>query len=173
MLKELKAQHRNIVQLAFNGFKQVEIAEQLEIAPQTVYNVLNSPLGKAYLDGLSDKVKEATIDVRKELISMNKDALQTLKSLLTKGAKVPAAVQLGAAKDILDRTGYKPTDKINIDMTMQVKTDAEIDAEIAALEASITKSKVTQATELPTLEDPNILETISSTDDPNSEESNE
>jgi predicted transcriptional regulator len=142
MLKELKAQHRNIIQLAFNGFSRQEIAEQLEIHVQTVSNVLTSPLGKAYLDGLSDKVKEVTIDVRRELVSMNKDALDTLKELLTKGAKVPASVKLGAAKDILDRTGFKPTDKVSLDMTMTTKTDEEIDAEIAALEESINKRNI-------------------------------
>ena len=141
MLKELKAQHRNIIQLAFNGYKRNEIAEQLDIAPQTVSNVLNSPLGKAYLNGLSDKIKETTIDVRRELVSMNKDALNTLKELLTPKAKIPASVKLGAAKDILDRTGYKPTDKIDIDHTFSHKTDEELEAEIAALEESITKGQ--------------------------------
>jgi hypothetical protein len=141
MLKELKAQHRNIIQLAFNGFSRQEIAEQLDIHVQTITNVLTSPLGKAYLDGLSDKVKEVTIDVRRELVSMNKDALKTLKTLLDPKGKIPASVKLGAVKDVLDRTGYKPTDKIDIDMTYKTKTDEELDAEIAAIEESIASTQ--------------------------------
>jgi len=160
MLKELKAQHRNIVQLAFNGFKRSEIAEKLDITLATVTNVLTSPLGKAYLDGLSDKVREVTIDVRKELVSMNKDALKTLKQLLDPKGKIPAAVQLGAVKDVLDRTGYKAPDKLNIDMTMHTKSDAEIDAEIAALEDSITKGTINSATNLSSLKEPITNEDI-------------
>ena len=137
MLKSLKAHHRNIVQMAFNGFSAKEIAEKLDISTITVSNVLNSPLGKAYQDGLMDKMKDVTIDVRKELVSMNKSALVTLNRLMDPKNKMPGAVQLGAAKDVLDRSGYKAPDKFTIDMTMQTKSDAEIDAEIAALEASI------------------------------------
>jgi len=141
MLKELKAHHRNIIQMSFNGFRAPEIAERLGITTITVSNVLNSPLGKAYLNGLHDKITKATIDVRKELISMNKDALATLSRLLQSKEKIPAAVQLGAAKDVLDRSGFKAPDQLNIDMIFQNKSDAEIDAEIIALEGSINKTQ--------------------------------
>lgn len=137
MLKELKAHHRNIIQMKFNGFKTKEIAERLGITEPTVSTILNSPLAKAYLAGLEDKAQKAALDVRKELISMNKDALNTFQRLLDPKAKIPAAVQFNTAKDILDRTGYKASDKIDINMTMQNKSDEEIEAEIAAMEGSI------------------------------------
>lgn len=149
MLKELKAHHRNIIQMSFNGFKAAEIADRLGIAPITVSQVLNSPLGKAYLDGLNDKMTEATIDVRKELISMNKGALNTLSRLLDPKQKIPASVQLGAAKDVLDRSGFKAPDKLNIDMTFQTKSDEEIDAEITALQGSINKTQYGSLETLP------------------------
>ena len=147
MLKELKAHHRNIVQMAFNGFKAPEIAERLEMATVTVSNVLRSPLGKAYMEGLTDKMKDATIDVRKELIKMNQGALKTIERLLEPKNKVPASVQLGAAKDVLDRSGFKAPDKLNIDMTFQTKTDDEIEAEINALENSINKTHIKKDSE--------------------------
>ena len=142
MLKELKAHHRNIIQMAFNGFKSNEIAERLEVSAITVTNVLRSPLGKAYMEGLTDKMKDVTLDVRKELINMNKNALETFKRLIDPKQKAPAAVQFSTAKDILDRSGYKAPDKLNIDMTFQTKTDDEIEAEINALEEAINKTHI-------------------------------
>jgi len=142
MLKQLKAHHRNIVQMSFNGFAAKEISDQLGVATVTVSNVLRSPLGKAYMEGLTDKMKDATIDVRKELVGMNKDALNTIRRLMDPKTKAPAAVQLSSAKDVLDRSGYKAPDKLDINLGMHVKTDQEIDAEIAALEISINKTQI-------------------------------
>ena len=145
MLKELKIHHRNIIQMAFNGYKPNEIAERLEITYGTVTAVLRSPMGKAYMNGLTDKLKETTIDVRKELVSMNKDALAAFKRILISTTKAPAAVQATVAKDILDRTGYKATDKIDINIGFENKSDDEIDAEIVAMERSIKKTQISKS----------------------------
>lgn len=140
MLKELKTQHRTIIQMVFSGFSNNEIAERLEMNPASVSQIIRSPLGQAYLGGLNDKAQEDTLDVRKKLTSLNKSALATFERILDPRQKAPHAVQATVAKDILDRNGYKPPDKINIDMSMSVKTDAEIDAEINALESAINKT---------------------------------
>lgn len=139
MLKELKAHHRNVIQMSFNGYKNGEIAERLGMTQSTVSLIINSPLGKAYLDGLQDKAQKAALDVRKELISMNKTALDTFKRLLDPKGKVPAAVQYNTAKDILDRTGYKASDKLDLNFTLKNKSDEELDAEINAIEKSISR----------------------------------
>ena len=143
MLKQLRLHHRNILQMSFNGFSATEIAEKLDLTEQTVYKVIGSELGKAYMNGLDDKMQNNTLDVRKELISMNRDALQTFKRLLNPKEKAPASVQFNTAKDILDRSGYKAPEKI--DLSFYNKSDDEIDAEIAALEASINKVYVPPA----------------------------
>lgn len=145
MLKELKSQHRNMIQMSFNGYKNQEIAERLGMAESSVSTILRSPLGQAYLNGLQDRAHEATLDVRKKLVSLNRSALETFEHLLDAKARkaVPASVQFNAAKDVLDRNGYKAPDRLNIDMTFQTKTDEELDAEIAAIEASINKTPVT------------------------------
>ena len=142
MLKELKSQHRNIIQMAFNGYKNQEIAERLGMAQSSVSTILRSPLGQAYLNGLQDRAHEATLDVRKKLVSLNREALDTFAHLLDKGSRkaVPASVQFNAAKDVLDRNGYKAPDRLNIDMTLQTKTDEELDAEIAAIEEAINRT---------------------------------
>ena len=142
MLKELKSQHRNIIQMAFNGYKNQEIAERLGMAQSSVSTILRSPLGQAYLNGLQDRAHEATLDVRKKLVSLNKEALATFEHLLNSGSRkaVPASVQFNAAKDVLDRNGYKAPDRLNIVMTLQTKTDEELDAEIAAIEEAINRT---------------------------------
>ena len=137
MLKELRTNHRNILHMHFSGFSNNEIAEKMEISHITVSQVIRSPLGQAYINGLQDRAQEATLDVRKQLISLNKDALATFTRLLDPSTKAPPSVQYNTAKDVLDRNGYKAPDKLNIDMTLQSKTDAEIDAEITAMERSI------------------------------------
>lgn len=140
MLKELRTQHRTIIQMVFSGYKNNEIAERLEMTATTVSQIIRSPLGQAYLEGLQDKAQEATLDVRKKLVSMNKGALDVLERIMNPREKAPHSVQLTAAKDVLDRTGYKAPDKLHVDMTMQTKTDKEIDAEINAIQQSISKT---------------------------------
>lgn len=144
MLKNLKTQHRSIIQMSFNGFKNHEIAEKHGLTQSTISTILHSPLGKAYLNGLHDRAQEQTLDVRKKLIDMNASALDAISNILDPDTKAPFNVQLTAAKDVLDRNGYKPTDKFEIDINSQ-KTDEEIDAEIQAMENAINH---TQAQEI-------------------------
>lgn len=156
-LKELKSQHRNIIQMAFNGYKNQEIAERLGMAPSTVSIIIRSPLGQAYMNGLQDRAQEATLDVRKKLVSLNKDALETIARLLNPKEKAPHSVQFSAAKDVLDRTGYKAPDRLNVDMTFQTKTDEELDAEISAIEASVKRTN--NSSNLPKVESHQVCET--------------
>lgn len=143
MLKELRTQHRSVIQMSFNGFTNNEIAEKLDMTPSTVSIIIRSPLGQAYLNGLHDRMKESTLDVRKKLVGLNKAALDTFEKFLDtkRNAKVPYNVQYSTAKDILDRNGYKAPDKLNIDMTMQTKSDKELDAEILAMEEAIKRTQ--------------------------------
>jgi len=140
MLKELRSQHRTVIQMVFAGYKSVEIAERLEMSPVTVSLIIRSPLGQAYLEGLQDKAQEAVLDVRKKLVSMNSSALKVIERIMNPAEKAPHSVQLTAAKDVLDRTGFKAPDRLHVDMTMQTKTDAEIEAEIMAMQESIAKT---------------------------------
>lgn len=139
-LKQLKSQHRSICQMSFNGFTNNEIAEKTGMSPGTISCILRSPLGEAYINGMHDRVQEQTIDVRKQLIGMNKAALAAIDRILEPKNKAPFNVQLTAAKDVLDRNGYKAPDRINVDMFVQ-KTDEEIDKEIAAMEAAIARTQ--------------------------------
>ena len=125
--------------MSFNDLRNNEIAEKLSMSQGTISMILRSSLGQAYLNGLHDRVKEQTIDVRKQLIGMNKKALDAISNILDPKAKAPFNVQLTAAKDVLDRNGYKPTDKFEVDVHSQ-KSDEEIDAEITAMEVALSRS---------------------------------
>jgi hypothetical protein len=114
------------------------------MSPATISQILRSPLGQAYLNGLVDKAQEDTLDVRKKLISLNKGALGTIERILDPKQKAPFNVQLTAAKDVLDRNGYKPSDKFEIDVFSH-KSDDEIEAEIRAMEAAVARSQITKA----------------------------
>lgn len=166
MLKDLKTHHRKICQLSFEGYQTSEIAEKLDLTTTTISSVLRSPLAKSYINGLMDKVEETTLDVRQKLIQMNGSALAAIEYIIDKDSKAPYNVQLNAAKDVLDRNGYKPPDKHHIDMVYQTKSDDEIEAEIRALEQDIKRTYETdihdEASESPEQSDAN-----NSSGDPN------
>jgi len=140
MLKELKTTHRKICQLSFDGFNNTDIAAKLDVSKSTVSKIVNSALGKAYINGLLDRADTKTLDVRQKLVQMNSLALDAFDRILKPDSKAPYAVQFNTAKDVLDRTGFKPTNNHNVDMSLHTKSDEDLEAEIAALEASIVRT---------------------------------
>ena len=89
MLKELRTNHRTIIQMKFSGFTNNEIAEKTGMSQSTISQIIRSPLGEAYLNGLQDRAKEDILDVRKKLVSLNKDALKTFERLIDPKTKAP------------------------------------------------------------------------------------
>lgn len=106
MLADLRAQHREIARLKFEGFDTTQIATTMGMTPSRVSVILGDPLCQAAIARLQDKADESVIDVRKQLVKLNKPALEVIRSLLEDDIGVPHNVQLAAAKDVLDRTGY-------------------------------------------------------------------
>jgi DNA-binding CsgD family transcriptional regulator len=114
-IKGLWQRHHEIVNLAVQGFKQVEIAEILNIDPQTVSNTLNSQLGKEKLSEIrQERDDDVKVTVEKIRILRNKaidtyhrifdnpDGQATLKDQLhvadtvlleLSGLKVPTKIQ--------------------------------------------------------------------------------
>lgn len=111
MLKELKIHHREIGRLRFEGFTPAEIAERTGTKLATVYNILRDPMCKSYMDGLADKADKSVVNVRQRLAEMNPLALDSIQDLLQKESNAPHAVILAAAKDVLDRNGYKAPER--------------------------------------------------------------
>lgn len=81
-IKQMWQRHHEIVNLAAKGFKQTDIAEILNISPQTVSNTLNSKLGKEKLSEIrQDRDEEARKTVEKIRVLTNK-ALSVYNSVL-------------------------------------------------------------------------------------------
>lgn len=112
MLNELKAQHREVARLKFEGFSPVEISDQTGLALTTVRGILADPLCKGHIDQLNDSADSGVIDVRKKLAEMSKDALEVISEILTY-PDAPYNTRLSAAKDVLDRNGYAPPQQVN------------------------------------------------------------
>lgn len=110
-LKELKTSHREVARLSFQGFSPSEIADRVGFTTQSIYQILKDPLCKSYVQGMVDKADTHVIDVRKKLIELNDLAVDTIKDIMNKDSNAPASVQLSAAKDTLDRNGYKAPEK--------------------------------------------------------------
>lgn len=111
MLKELKSQHRQIIRLKTQGIAPTEIATRTGMKVTSVYAILRDPLAKGFMMALEDKADEVTVDVRRRLAGMQTLALDNIENILT-DADVPSSVGLAAAKDVLDRNGHKPSEKV-------------------------------------------------------------
>ncbi|MCP4607733.1 MAG: hypothetical protein GY845_03310 [Planctomycetes bacterium] len=104
---------------------------------QTVYKILSDPICKSYINGLADRVDEASLSARERLMKLNDNALDAFEDILSKDSKAPYSVQASVGKDVLDRTGHKAPEKANINLTLQGKTDDELDAQIAMLKVQL------------------------------------
>ncbi|MGL5676832.1 MAG: phBC6A51 family helix-turn-helix protein [Cellulosilyticaceae bacterium] len=106
--KELKPkQIKAIAMMVYEGKSQKEAADELKLHYNTITNWKKDP----------DFIEALNKEVRKGLDSASAQALKTMVGLLTCRSDI---VKFNAAKDILDRTGFKPTDKQEIDLTQQV-----------------------------------------------------
>lgn len=148
MLKDLKTHHREVGRLSFQGYKPNEIAKRTEMKLATVYTILRDPMCKSYISGLMDKADEVSLDVREKLVTMNNSALEAIEDILDKDSKAPHSVILNAAKDVLDRNGYKPPDKTQINLDIHNKSDEELDAQIIALEEQLKAAEATQSEDI-------------------------
>jgi len=148
MLKDLKTHHREVGRLSFQGYKASEIAKKTDMNLQTVYGILRDPMCKSFISGLMDKADEVSLDVREKLVSMNNSALDAIDDILDKDSKAPHNVILSAAKDVLDRNGYKPPDKTQINVDIQTKSDEEIDNQIMALEEQLKAANSAQSEDI-------------------------
>ena len=147
MLAELKIKHRNVARLSFEGFGPADIAAKTGVNLATVYKILRDPICKGYISGLADRQDKTTLDVRERLMKLNSAALDTFDDILSSDSKAPYSVQAAVSKDVLDRTGHKAPEKANINLTLQGKSDEEIDAQIAMLESAINATYNSDLTE--------------------------
>jgi formate dehydrogenase maturation protein FdhE len=113
LLKELRSLHFEISRLAALGHKNVDIAQILQIDPQTVSNALNTPLVMRQVARLQKRRNEvvANNDAAQEINSMVSDALTALKEVVNDREEKSIGARLSAANSILDRSYLGPVIK--------------------------------------------------------------
>ncbi len=102
-IQKMWNQHHEIVRLAVMGFKQVDIANQLNISEVTVSYTLNSPIVKRQLDIMNAARDINAVDVGKEIHRLAPKAIARMDALLESQVE---AIALRASVDILDRAGH-------------------------------------------------------------------
>lgn len=102
--------HHEIVRLTLLGHKPKEIAERLQITPQTVSNTLNSRIVRDKLDIMRAQRDAVTVDVATAIADLAPKAVAAIGAMIEKEG-ISDAVRLNAAKDVLDRSGFKPREK--------------------------------------------------------------
>ena len=125
MLKKLKSHHKEIARLKVLGYSPAEIAEKTDSNLQTIYANLRDPICQGFMDGLSDKLDKEVISTRKRLIDLNQKSLDVIADILQKDSKAPFSVQLTAARDNLDRTGYKVPEEVKVEHSFITAKDIE------------------------------------------------
>ena len=125
MLKQLQTHHKEIARLKVLGYTPAEIAAKTGAKLQTVYANLRDPICQGFMDGLSDKLDKEVISVRKKLIDLNHSSLSVITDILSKDSKAPFSVQLAAARDNLDRTGYKVPEEVKVEHSFLTAKDIE------------------------------------------------
>jgi len=107
-LVKLTDHHKYIAQMFFAGLTFDEVCNRTNLAPSTVRSIKADPLFKAYNDKLVAAGEEEVLDVRRHLAEMAPKAAEKLSQLLNDKS---SQISLNAAKDILDRAGFKPVEK--------------------------------------------------------------
>lgn len=124
--------HRLVIYLAANGLTMKEIAAKTEQSTVAISNILRQPWARAKMIEVMKETGEENI--RDLLKPAAKDALlQIIKISKNEDGLVPAAVQLAASVNVVDRFLGKPTQPITTEEVAPEKlSDEELEARIAA-----------------------------------------
>lgn len=95
--------HHEIVRLAIMGFKQIDIANQLNISERMVSYTMNSPIVKRQLDIMRAARDINAVDIARQIKELAPIAVKKMQELMESEVD---SVSLRASKDILDRAGF-------------------------------------------------------------------
>lgn len=109
-LHRMRPAHKKIIALSAAGLKNTEIAGIVGISEPWISQILNSPESRLLRDELaSDFAMEVFADTRDLIDAHTREAVGTVVHLMRTAKE---NVRLAAAKDILDRGGFKPQEKV-------------------------------------------------------------
>ena len=113
-IKKLWSLHANITEQVALGKTNVEISEMLNITPQTVSNVRNSPIGKDKVEILTAQMDAETVDIGRRIREFAPKALEYLERIIEgREAGISAALRAKVASAHLGRAGYGEITKVH------------------------------------------------------------
>lgn len=126
-LKGLRSRHHRILEMAATGrFTNIEIANAMNLTPQTVSNTLNSEWGRMKLAALTSRLEDATLGVIGAIQELAPAAVMTMEEILFDSPD--DRLRQKTAQAILDMGGYGATKKL--DMTVRPGDKQDTIAEI-------------------------------------------
>lgn len=126
-VKQLWQRTHEILNLAVRGMKQVEIAEILNVTPQTVSNAVNSGLGKQKLSEERKKRDEDTYDRVKEIDKLTKKALKVYHNIFDDKTESAGLKKKTADVVTLELSGLRVPTRIQSQSFNTVATLEEIE----------------------------------------------
>lgn len=116
----LNAKQRKCIDLLVTGrYTQAQIAKELKITPQTICNWKKDP----------EFSQELQACLKSCIQTLAPKAVKTLESLLNSESD---NVRFSAARDILDRTGFKPGENISVTSNLEAE-QSKLDKILAQL----------------------------------------
>lgn len=109
-IKTISQKHREMIRRLLLGQSNIEIAEALDVTPQTVSNVKNSPIVQEKLEHMQTILDAETLDVSVRIQQLSHDAVAVYQQLLHSPNSKEETKRM-VAKDVLDKAGYKAPDK--------------------------------------------------------------
>lgn len=126
-VKQLWQRSHEILNLAVRGMKQVEIAEILDLTPQTVSNVLNSDLGMQKLSDMRKERDEDTYDAVKEIDKLTEKALNVYHEIFDDDSEGRSLKKKTADTITLELSGLRVPTRIESKTFNTVATLEEIE----------------------------------------------
>ena len=113
-VKQLWQRSHEIVNLSLRGLKQTQIAELLEITPQTVSNILNSDLGMQKLSGMRRTRDEEAVHVSERIADLTEKALDVYNKIFDLAVPnlVTGQEQKAANTVMLELSGHRAATRI-------------------------------------------------------------
>jgi len=102
---QLQQRHHEILNKHLLGFKNVEIAQQLNITEVSVSGVIGSELGQAKLRDMREERDAGQFDVMKEIKVLAEDAVKVYKYILQED-QAGLALKKKTADTVLEMQGY-------------------------------------------------------------------
>ena len=141
--KQLTNTMREVLRLKVAGMTHVQIAQVLDITPQTVHNMVTSQQGSKALNLLHDRRDGNAVEMGERITACAERAMGIVEEVLAEAPerKVDSKTLLDTAFKALGLAGYTPTKRVMVESTRQVEAGllerlkaVSVDADVVEVE---------------------------------------